>query len=95
MTPRSMTAALILILMSTLIVGCVLKTMHPGHRLVARRCTSCHAAPDRDTLRTLDIVELRRIHEGRQALDAEQMSQVQAYAGGESPGDLGDAPSDR
>ncbi len=95
MTLKLSAAALVLLLLSISHVGCVLKTMHPGHRLVARKCTACHAEPDRNKLKTLNLARLRQIHEGREPLDAEQMAQVQEYANQGDPGDAGDVPSNQ
>lgn len=71
--------------------GCSIREMHPGHRLVARKCTACHVQPDRTTLSSLDLIKLHGIHGGKVTLDDAQMAQVHAYAGKGDPVDGGDA----
>ncbi len=85
-------SALFLLIISQ--VGCALNTMHPGRRLVARKCTACHDEPAPETLRGLDLMTLGQIHEGKQRLDSGQMALVQEYANAEKPGDGNDVQTD-
>ena len=94
MTLTRKLAVLTLTLLTISLVGCSIRAMHPGHRLVARKCSACHVQPDRTTLSTLELIELHEIHEGRVVLDEEQMAQVQAYANEGDPQDSPDVLSD-
>lgn len=86
-------ALLVLSLLTAAHIGCALNSMHPGRRLVARKCTACHDEPDRNALRGLDLVRLEQIHEGKQVLDSEQLARVQAYANETDSGDVSDDQS--
>ncbi len=84
----------ILTLLTISLVGCSIRAMHPGHRLVARKCTACHIQPDRTALSSMDLIKLHGIHDGKVVLDDAQMAQVKAYASEGDPVDSSDVVSD-
>ncbi len=94
MTWKLTIATVALLLVASSFPGCALTPMHPGRRLVARKCTACHVEPAPEELRGLDRVKLGQIHNRDPFLSNEQMAKVQEYVREKNPADATEDLSD-